>query len=480
MQPVDTKALKLGDYKKIVKKPMDLGTIKTKLEDGKYALEDSVESAEEFHKDVVLTFDNALLYNNEGDDIWEAAASLKATFEEMWSKVNTKLERLKKVVPDPKTPGSSSSDRTDKVKTPTASSSQKKPQTEQEPPAVQYVWEKKGGWAVVCKEILEKLLKSKRVWPFEEPVDPKALKLSDYFKIVKKPMDLGTVGSKLEKGEYKNLDKSGKEFHSDVMLTFDNALLYNDQGDDIWEAAASLKAAFEELWAKMLEPVPAKAKSTDADSSKTSANPKTPVSAGKNEKGEDGGKKSAKKEKEEEQDPNHKGGWECEICDDGGKLILCDNCGRGWHQKCLHVTDIKALPDPWFCRECPGGPKFLWQQKGGWQVVCKEILDMLFKDPRVLPFERPVDPEEFGLKDYFKIIKKPMDLGTVDRKLRKGEYDKENLDTEFYADVSLVFGNAMKYNTKGDPVHELAGAVFSCLFLHSCLQYHDLPARCDI
>jgi bromodomain-containing factor 1 len=105
---------------------------------------------------------------------------------------------------------------------------------------------------------------------------------------------------------------------------------------------------------------------------------------------------------------------------------------------------------------------------------------MLFKDPRVLPFERPVDPEEFGLKDYFKIIKKPMDLGTVDRKLRKGEYDKENLDTEFYADVSLVFGNAMKYNTKGDPVHELAGAVFSCLFLHSCLQYHDLPARCDI
>merc|ERR1719409_1718189 len=49
-----------------------------------------------------------------------------------------------------------------------------------------------------------------------------------------------------------------------------------------------------------------------------------------------------------------------------------------------------------------------------------------------------------------------MDLGTVDRKLRKGEYDKEKLDTEFYADVALVFGNAMKYNTKGDPVHELA------------------------
>ena len=116
------------------------------------------------------------------------------------------------------------------------------------------VWEKKGGWEVCCKEILDKLLKNKRAWPFTEPVDPKALGLKDYKKIVKKPMDLGTVGSKLEQGGYTGLETSGEEFYKDVMLTFDNALLYNDEGDEIWEHAGSLKATMEELWAKLLEP----------------------------------------------------------------------------------------------------------------------------------------------------------------------------------------------------------------------------------
>jgi hypothetical protein len=29
----------------------------------------------------------------------------------------------------------------------------------------------------VCKDMIGKLLKHKRAWPFEQPVDPKALKL---------------------------------------------------------------------------------------------------------------------------------------------------------------------------------------------------------------------------------------------------------------------------------------------------------------
>ena len=26
-------------------------------------------------------------------------------------------------------------------------------------------------------------------------------------------------------------------------------------------------------------------------------------------------------------------GWECVICEDGGELILCDNCHNGFHAK---------------------------------------------------------------------------------------------------------------------------------------------------
>ena len=154
------------------------------------------------------------------------------------------------------TPSSSSRSSGDKAPGSAAASGKKKVQTDEAAGAARQVcvWEQKGGWAVVCKELLGKLLKNKRVWPFENPVDAKALKLGDYKKIVKKPMDLGTVGTKLEEGKYTDLEQSGEEFYKDVVLTFDNALLYNNEGDEIWEHAASLKATFEELWSKVLEP----------------------------------------------------------------------------------------------------------------------------------------------------------------------------------------------------------------------------------
>lgn len=39
---------------------------------------------------------------------------------------------------------------------------------------------------------------------FNTPVDPVALNLPDYPKIIKKPMDLGTIAHKLERREYED------------------------------------------------------------------------------------------------------------------------------------------------------------------------------------------------------------------------------------------------------------------------------------
>ena len=64
----------------------------------------------------------------------------------------------------------------------------------------------------------------------------------------------GTVLKNLEGGAYTDLERSGDEFYRDVLQTFDNALLYNFEGDLIWEHAAALKALFEEMWAQLLEP----------------------------------------------------------------------------------------------------------------------------------------------------------------------------------------------------------------------------------
>lgn len=77
---------------------------------------------------------------------------------------------------------------------------------------------------------------------------------------------------------------------------------------------------------------------------------------------------------------------------------------------------------------------------------CNEILKELFSKKHsgyAWPFYKPVDAELLGLHDYHDIIKKPMDLGTVKRKMDGREYKSA---PEFAADVRLIFTNCYKYN----------------------------------
>ncbi|KAK6923230.1 NET domain [Dillenia turbinata] len=95
-----------------------------------------------------------------------------------------------------------------------------------------------------CKQILTKIMKHKHAWVFNTPVDVVKLGLHDYFRIIKNPMDLGTVRSKLEKKSY----SSPVDFASDVRLTFDNAMLYNPKGQDVHHMAETLLSQFNELF----------------------------------------------------------------------------------------------------------------------------------------------------------------------------------------------------------------------------------------
>jgi bromodomain-containing protein 3 len=88
----------------------------------------------------------------------------------------------------------------------------------------------------------------KNVW-FNAPVDAVTMGLHDYHQIVKQPMDLGTVKSKLSKGLYVNLS----EFASDVRLTFNNALIYNPRGHVVHELAEELLGLFDKLFSPIFE-----------------------------------------------------------------------------------------------------------------------------------------------------------------------------------------------------------------------------------
>ncbi|KAM4850755.1 bromodomain-containing protein 3 isoform X2 [Urocitellus parryii] len=83
---------------------------------------------------------------------------------------------------------------------------------------------------------------------------------------------------------------------------------------------------------------------------------------------------------------------------------------------------------------------------------CDSILrEMLSKKHAAYawPFYKPVDAEALELHDYHDIIKHPMDLSTVKRKMDSREYPDAQ---GFAADVRLMFSNCYKYNP---PDHEV-------------------------
>ncbi|CAF1287230.1 unnamed protein product [Rotaria sordida] len=101
-----------------------------------------------------------------------------------------------------------------------------------------------------CVSITKDLLNKKNlafVWPFAKPVDVENLNLPDYYQIVKKPMDLGTVKKKLENREYASPD----EFAADVRLIFSNCYLYNGPNTDVVAMCKKVEQMFENKYAKL-------------------------------------------------------------------------------------------------------------------------------------------------------------------------------------------------------------------------------------
>ncbi|KAL8696790.1 MAG: hypothetical protein Q9224_002619 [Gallowayella concinna] len=73
--PVDPVALNIPDYHSVIKKPMDLRTVREKLENGQY------ENAKEFEADVKLIFHNCNKYNGPEHPIRATAKELDAIFD---------------------------------------------------------------------------------------------------------------------------------------------------------------------------------------------------------------------------------------------------------------------------------------------------------------------------------------------------------------------------------------------------------------
>ncbi|KAK4392900.1 Transcription factor GTE8 [Sesamum angolense] len=95
-----------------------------------------------------------------------------------------------------------------------------------------------------CDSLLKKLMSQQYAWVFNTPVDVVKLNIPDYFDVIKNPMDLGTIKSKLASGKY----PSPLDFLADVRLTFTNAKTYNPPGTDVHIMADTMSQFFELRW----------------------------------------------------------------------------------------------------------------------------------------------------------------------------------------------------------------------------------------
>ena len=94
--------------------------------------------------------------------------------------------------------------------------------------------------------------------------------------------------------------------------------------------------------------------------------------------------------------------------------------------------------------------------------LCLKVIHRVMKLPVAWPFNEPVNAEALGIPEYRQIIKKPMDLGTIAKKLEVGKSEKgwESVayrgPEQVLKDVELVWANCKKFNVNpGDEIREM-------------------------
>ena len=83
----------------------------------------------------------------------------------------------------------------------------------------------------------------------------------------------------------------------------------------------------------------------------------------------------------------------------------------------------------------------------------EKVFTSMKNDPQAYDFLAPVDYEALNLLDYPTIIKHPMDLGTVEQKVKEGKYPTFQ---EFLSDIDLIWTNCRTYNMAGSDIVKMA------------------------
>ncbi|XP_053907984.1 bromodomain-containing protein 2 isoform X2 [Cuculus canorus] len=354
------------------------------------------------------------------------------------------------------------------------------------------------------KVVMKALWKHQFAWPFRQPVDAVKLGLPDYHKIIKQPMDMGTIKRRLENNYYWGAAECMQDFNT----MFTNCYIYNKPTDDIVLMAQTLEKIFLQKVAQMppeeqeivvpvaknshkkgasraaallagltaAQQVPAvssvshttvftpspdipttivniphpsvisapllKSLHSTAPAVLAAPAPTQPVA-----------KKKGVKRKADTTTPT--------------TTAIIATSGESSPSATLVEPKAAKIPARRESgrpikpprKDLPDSQQHQTSKKGKLSEqlkYCNGILKELLSKKHAAyawPFYKPVDASALGLHDYHDIIKHPMDLSTIKRKMENRDYHDAQ---EFAADVRLMFSNCYKYNPPDHDVVAMA------------------------
>ncbi|XP_011493407.2 CREB-binding protein [Aedes aegypti] len=113
-------------------------------------------------------------------------------------------------------------------------------------------------------------------------------------------------------------------------------------------------------------------------------------------------------------------------------------------------SEPKVFPEPIQSDPADTKKKCSFKPEELREALLPTLEKLVAQEPESIPFRLPVDPTTLGIPDYFDIVRKPMDLSTIRKKLDSGQYSDP---WEYVDDVWLMFDNAWLYNRKTSRVY---------------------------
>ncbi|XP_051939439.1 nucleosome-remodeling factor subunit BPTF-like isoform X1 [Hippocampus zosterae] len=141
--------------------------------------------------------------------------------------------------------------------------------------------------------------------------------------------------------------------------------------------------------------------------------------------------------------------------DESQFYIGCDRCQNWYHGRCVGILQSEANHiDEYVCPQCQStedAMTVLTPLTEKDYEGLRRILRSLTAHKMAWPFLEPVDTSD--APDYYKVIKEPMDLSTMEERLQKRKYVRL---TEFVADMTKIFDNCRYYNPSDSPFYQCA------------------------